>query len=86
MNQPGPNNGHIVSFSQNIKPVEEILFNDSPQEITMLDQRNFALSTPEFKIEMGTNQLIDDNDATDKELLTIPVEHYIIDFHSLYLF
>lgn len=27
-----------------------------------------------------------DNEATDKDLLTIPVEHYIIDFHSLYLF
>jgi hypothetical protein len=30
MNQPGPTNTHEVTFSQNIKPREEILFNDSP--------------------------------------------------------
>ena len=35
---------------------------------------------------MGTNQLISDNEETDKDTLTIPVQHYVIDFHSLYLF
>lgn len=54
MNQSGPVNTHEVTFSQNISPREEILFNDSPQEITMIDQRNFAISQPEFKVAMGT--------------------------------
>jgi len=35
---------------------------------------------------MGTNQLISDNEETNIEDLTIPVDHYIIDFHSIYLF
>ena len=86
MNQPGPTNTHEVTFSQNIKAREEILFNDSPEEITMIDQRNFAISAPDFKVAMGTYQLITDNGETDIDNLTIPVEHYIIDFHSLYLF
>jgi len=86
MNQTGPTNSHEVAFSQNIAPREEILFNDSPEEITMIDQRNYAITVPEFKIAMGTHQLMADNAETDKDLLTIPVEHYIIDFHSLYLF
>jgi len=86
MNQSGPTNSHDVSFSQNVRPREEILFNDSVEEITMFDQRNSAISLPEFKVTMGTYQLMSDNEETDKDLLTIPVEHYIIDFHSLYLF
>jgi hypothetical protein len=52
----------------------------------MFDQRNFAINSLGFKQAMGTYQLIMDNAETDKDLLTIPVEHYIIDFHSLYLF
>jgi len=49
MNQPGSVNSHKISFSQNVPPREEILFNDSPQEITMIDQRNYAISSPELK-------------------------------------
>jgi len=86
MNQSGPTNTHEVSFVQNIRSREEILFNDKPEEITMFDQRNFAIATPEFRTEMGTYQLIEDNGDTDKDLLTIPVEHYVVDFHALYLF
>ena len=54
MNQSGPTNTHEVSFVQNIRSREEILFNDKPEEITMFDQRNFAIATPEFRTEMGT--------------------------------
>ena len=86
INHSGPTNTHEVAFSQNVKPREEILFNDNVEEITMIDQRNFAISVPEFKVIMGTYQLMCDNEETDKDLLTIPVEHYIIDLHSLYLF
>ena len=35
---------------------------------------------------MGTYQLMADNSETSLDDLTIPVEHYIIDFHALYLF
>jgi hypothetical protein len=52
----------------------------------MIDQRNFAISQPEFKVAMGTHQLMSDNSETSLDDLTIPVEHYIIDFHALYLF
>ena len=52
----------------------------------MIDQRNFAISQPEFKVAMGTYQLMSDNSETSLDDLTIPVEHYIIDFHALYLF
>lgn len=86
MNQPGAVNEHKIAFSQNIPPREEILFNDSQQEITMIDQRNYAISSPEMKVDLGTNQLISDNEQTAVEDLTIPVEHYMIDWHSIYLF
>lgn len=86
MIQNGPTNTHTVSFCQNIRSREEILFNDKAEEITWFDQRNFAINTPEFKTIMGTWQLMMDNEETDKDLLTIPVEHYLIDFHALYLF
>ena len=52
----------------------------------MLDTRNYAIVSPDFKVMLGTYRLISDNEQTDNDLLTIPVEHYIIDFHSLYLF
>jgi hypothetical protein len=54
MNQEGPTNSHEVAFSQNIAPREEILFNDNSEEITMFDQRNFAINSLDFKQECGT--------------------------------
>ena len=51
----------------------------------MLEQRNLAGSSLSLKQNIAIEKLEYENDNTHADMLNIPVDHVVIDFHSTFL-